>query len=106
MGRILSGMLRRTGDLAARLDGDLFAVLLPTTDRIGVERVVDRLAATAAAEWDGDSGAVTIGMCSLVPQSEEDNAEAMMAFANAALRGENRPQVLPGGAVRERVEAS
>lgn len=86
--RLLTAMLRRPGDLAARLDDDLFAVLLPTTDRIGVQRMAERLQESLAAEWaDVPADAVEgrIGACSMLPIAEEDGPDAVMALASQAL---------------------
>ena len=83
MGRIVSAMLRRPGDLAARLDETLYAVLLPTTDRIGVQRLAERLheavvAALAQPAWTG--------ACSVLPLSEAVGPEAVLDLARQALR--------------------
>lgn|GEM_PF-3762619 len=89
LGRLLSGTLRRPGDLAARLEGDLFGVLLPTTDRIGARRVAERLFEGVAAEWGaGNEPAPTarVGACSVLPLGEEDTAEALLDLAHSALR--------------------
>jgi diguanylate cyclase (GGDEF)-like protein len=89
LGGILTGTLRRPADLAARIEDDLFAVLLPTTDRIGVQRVAERLHEALAAEWRVDGAAVpgtAIGACSVVPQGEEDSPAALLDLAGSALR--------------------
>lgn len=88
LGRILSGTLRRPGDLAARMEGDLFGVLLPTTDRIGVQRVAERLYEALAEEWGAGSEpvpAARVGACSVLPLGEEDTAEALLDLAHGAL---------------------
>jgi diguanylate cyclase (GGDEF)-like protein len=93
LGGILTGTLRRPADLAARIGDDLFAVLLPTTDRIGVQRVAERLHEALAAEWRVDGAAVpgtAIGACSVVPQGEEDNAAALLDLAGSALNEAER----------------
>jgi len=81
VGRILSATLRRPGDLAARLETDLFAVLLPTTDRIGVQRLAERLHESVTEEQ-----AAWTGACSVLPLTEFDGPEAVLALSHAALR--------------------
>jgi diguanylate cyclase (GGDEF)-like protein len=89
LGRILSGTLRRPGDLAARMEGDLFGVLLPTTDRIGAQRVAERLHEALVAELGaGNEPALVarVGACSVLPLGEEDTAEVLLDLAHSALR--------------------
>ncbi len=89
LGGLLSGTLRRPGDLAARMEGDLFGVLLPTTDRIGAQRVAERLFEALAAEWGAAGEPVPVahvGACSVLPLGEEDTAEALLDLAHGALR--------------------
>ncbi len=87
--RILSAVLHRPGDLAARLDDDLFAVLLPTSDRIGAQRIAERLQGALVAEW-GETPqaalATAIGACSVLPLSDSDGPEAILDLAWQALR--------------------
>ena len=82
VGRILAAALRRPGDLAARLEEDLFAVLLPTTDRIGVQRLAERLHEAITA----DLGQAWTGACSMLPLSEDDGPDRVLALAHEALR--------------------
>jgi diguanylate cyclase (GGDEF)-like protein len=85
---ILSAALRRPGDLAARFDADVFALLLPTTDRIGAQRMAERLrealtgagAPVAAAQFG-------IGATSVLPIDEAQGAPEVLAAAQAALAG-------------------
>ena len=87
--RILEGALRRPGDLAARIDETVFAVMLPCTDRIGVQRVVDRLRQNLADECalvpPGEMVMPSIGACSVLPLGKDDNAPALLNMAHAAL---------------------
>jgi diguanylate cyclase (GGDEF)-like protein len=105
LGGILTGTLRRPADLAARIGDDLCAVLLPTTDRIGVQRVAERLHEALAAEWRVDGAEVpgtAIGACSVVPQGEEDTAATLLDLAGSALHeaeaGRGVALVAPRGA--------
>ena len=93
LARVLSCMLRRPGDLAARLEEDLFALLLPTTDRIGVQRMADRLREAVAAEWaelPGGAPLAAIGAGSLIPRAGEDDRAALLELTEEAL-AEARP---------------
>lgn len=86
--RILSATLRRPGDLAARLDDDMFAVLLPTSDRIGVQRIAERLRDSIAAAWtEAPDAALSsrIGACSVLPLSDNDGPAMVLALARRAL---------------------
>lgn len=49
VGRILREVVHRAGDLAGRLGGEEFAVLLPDTDEAGAQRVAQTILATIAA---------------------------------------------------------
>ena len=92
--RILSASLRRPGDLAARLEGDVFAVLLPTSDRIGVQRIAERLQESLSAEWrDAPDAAVTalIGACCVLPLAETDGPQTLLDLAHQALREAAQP---------------
>ena len=92
IGRLLTGVLRRPGDFAARLDEALFAVLLPTTDRIGAQRVAERVREAVAEAWRQLSHAglaARIGAGSVLPIADGgDPADGLMALAERALREE------------------
>jgi diguanylate cyclase (GGDEF)-like protein/PAS domain S-box-containing protein len=91
IGRLLTGALRRPGDLAARLDEALFAVLLPTTDRIGAQRVAERLREAVSGAWRQLSYAglaARIGAGSVLPLAEDDSAEGLVELAARALQEE------------------
>jgi len=91
VGHILLATLRRPGELAARLETNLFAVLLPTTDRIGAQRLAERLHESVTQEQ-----AAWTGACSVLPLTESDGPEAVLALSYAALRDamkQNGPSV-------------
>ncbi len=93
LARVLGGMLRRPGDLAARLEEDLFALLLPTTDRIGAQRMAERLREAVAAEWaelPGAAPTAAIGAGCLIPQAGEDDRAALLELTEEAM-AEARP---------------
>jgi diguanylate cyclase (GGDEF)-like protein len=83
---ILSAALRRPGDLAARFDADVFALLLPTTDRIGAQRMVERLreAFTRAGPLVA-AVSMGIGATSVLPLDEAQGPGEVLAQAQAAL---------------------
>ena len=86
--RILSAVLRRPGDLAARLEDDVFAVLLPTSDRIGVQRIAERLLESLAAVWAESPGMAVssrIGACTVLPLSDGDGPAMVLDLARQAL---------------------
>ncbi len=95
--RILAGALRRPGDLAARIDEAVFAVMLPFTDRIGMERVVARLGEALAAACaqrpggtalpcTGGTALPCIGACSVLPLGADEGAAGLLDLAWTALR--------------------
>ena len=90
IGRLLTGVLRRPGDFAARLDDALFAVLLPTTDRIGAQRVAERVHEAVGEAWRQLSHAglaARIGAGSVLPIVDGgDPADGLLALAERALR--------------------
>ncbi len=92
IGRLLTGVLRRPGDFAARLDEALFAVLLPTTDRIGAQRVAERVREAVGEAWRQLSHAglaARIGAGSVLPIVDGgDPADGLLALAERALREE------------------
>lgn len=101
---ILSDVGQRGGDLPARMGGEEFALLMPTTDAAGAVAVAERLrgAIEAAALPHGGSavaGVVTasIGVITAWPQPGADARErgALLSLADAALyaaksQGRNR----------------
>ena len=93
IGRLLTGVLRRPGDFAARLDEALFAVLLPTTDRIGAQRVAERVREAVAEAWRQLSYAglaARIGAGSVLPLVDGgDPADGLLALAERALQEES-----------------
>jgi diguanylate cyclase (GGDEF)-like protein/PAS domain S-box-containing protein len=96
---VLSAALRRPGDLAARFDADVFALLLPTTDRIGAERMAERLReALAGAGMPAAAVPVGIGATSVLPLDEAVGAGEVLAEAQAALAGAPvaTPVAVPG----------
>ena len=111
IGRLLTGVLRRPGDFAARLDEALFAVLLPTTDRIGAQRVAERVREAVAEAWRQLSYAglaARIGAGSVLPLVEGgDPADGLLALAERALQEDAAahatalltPRLVPGVAV-------
>lgn len=96
IGRLLTGTLRRPGDLAARLDEALFAVLLPTTDRIGAQRVAERVREAVAEAWRQLSYAglaARIGAGSVLPLLDGGSpADGLLALAERALQEESAAQ--------------
>jgi diguanylate cyclase (GGDEF)-like protein len=87
--RLLMTVARRRTDLVARLGGDEFALIAPGTDRLGADRVVERirlhhrgLAQDATA--GGPSPDITFGACSLIPTAA-DSPLALFEQADAAL---------------------
>ncbi|MBI5257628.1 MAG: diguanylate cyclase [Burkholderiales bacterium] len=116
VGQVLRGSLRRPGDLAGRLGGEEFAVLLPETDEGGAWRVAQRMlsamadaAIPHAASATAACLSVSIGMATYRPPprpaepapdtdaaaDRDDSAKDLLARADAALyaakhRGRNR----------------
>lgn len=92
IGRLLTGVLRRPGDFAARLDEGLFGVLLPTTDRIGAQRVAERLREAVTEAWSQLSYAglaARIGAGSVLPVDGNDMPEGLVELAARALQEES-----------------
>ena len=104
--RALSGVFRaglRDVDLAARLGGEEFAVLLPETDEIGSAGVADRLRAELAdIEVQGPGGATLSVTASfgVAVYPEARTSDELLTLADAALyrakaEGKNRVSVAP-----------
>lgn len=91
----IDGVLRRPGDLAARLGGEEFAVLLPATDETGAahmaNRIRDAVRALAIPHADNEAGIVTVslGVASVFPRDGMD-AAALVAMADQALYAAKR----------------
>jgi len=81
---VLAGALRRPGDVAARIDEDVFALLLPTTDRIGAGRVAERVRDALVAAW-APAVPFGIGACSVLPLEEGMGDAAILGLARGAL---------------------
>jgi len=89
IGRLMIGTLRRPGAFAARLDDGLFAVLLPTTDRNGAQRVGERVREAVTNAWRQLSYAglaARIGAGSVLPLDEDSSSETLLDLAVRALR--------------------
>jgi len=86
MRRVLRGT-----DVAARIGGDEFALLLPNTDRASATAVAERLAELAARRHDD---AVPVGLSFGVAVSEEgvENLDALTRLADRALYADKRGQ--------------
>ncbi|MDR0624552.1 MAG: GGDEF domain-containing protein [Treponema sp.] len=100
--------LMRSGDIAARLSGDEFAVLLPDTDREDARVVAERIReavpaqeirvpkSPGAAEWTGINVRASIGIA--VAPVHAENMESLIFTADGALRkaknrGRNRVEM-------------
>ena len=87
----MDGQVQRPADLAARLGGEEFAVLLPNTEEAGAERVAERIRARVAelglAHGGSASGHVTvsIGVATGRPLDWSEDAQSLMDAADRAL---------------------
>jgi diguanylate cyclase (GGDEF)-like protein len=91
IGSLLAAQFQRGGDLAARLDGDRFAVIMPETSQADVEQLSARLVASvrdAAIPHGGVPGsehvAVSVGVAS-VRSNKLLHPHQLLAEANDAL---------------------
>ncbi len=109
--RTLGGFLAnlgRPGDLAGRLGGEEFAVLLPHTDsegaRVVAERLRERVQATPVAVMPALGGqtcavTVSVGLASWVAGMPEESLECLMHRADQALytaKAQGRNRVVTG----------
>jgi diguanylate cyclase (GGDEF)-like protein len=117
LGRELNGLLRQT-DVAARVGGEEFLVLLPNTDLAGAELIAEKIrAGVAAVRWPGLAAPVTVslGVACLLGDTDDDAAllrRADVALYEAKNGGRNQVRVacqtaprprMPSGAVDRRV---
>ncbi|MBI1205076.1 MAG: diguanylate cyclase [Rhodopseudomonas sp.] len=87
VGHAIAGGIGRGGDIGARYGGDEFAVLLPGTDIAGALRVADNIRQAFAAQIEEKNiaaGALSIGVASITPHSEEIFGE-LIQLADIAL---------------------
>ncbi len=77
----------RSGDFVARLGGEEFVVLLPSTIIDDAMRIADKLRALIAAasfDYDGDSHAISLS-CGIAAIAEDDSAVSLYKRADEAL---------------------
>lgn len=92
--RLLDNALYRPSDLAARLEQDRFAVLLPDTDRAGAEAIAKRLVAETAAlamphpTLEGRNVTLSVGVAAHDPMNVKyllETPAELASLADAAL---------------------
>lgn len=88
----------RAGDLAARVGGDEFALLLPDTERDGARALLERIRASLAEAQAGQARAVTVSIGAVTFATVPPSVEAMIQQADthmyaAKAEGKNRVSV-------------
>ncbi|WP_158742831.1 sensor domain-containing diguanylate cyclase [Acidisphaera sp. L21] len=87
----LEGQVQRPADLAARLGGEEFVLLLPNTDEIGAARVAERVRACVVALGLTHGGSalgyvtISIGVATSRPFDWSDSPDALIEAADQAL---------------------
>ncbi len=87
----VAGQLQRPADLAARLGGEEFALLLPNTEEAGALQVAERARASVAALGLAHAGSalghvtISIGVATNRPFDPAEDAQALMDAADRAL---------------------
>ena len=87
LGAIMMGTVRTPTDVAARLGGEEFALLLPQTRLEDAQRVCERLRTTVAAQrfqQDGQAYHVTVSI-GLVESQDDDEPDTLLAAADRQL---------------------
>jgi diguanylate cyclase (GGDEF)-like protein len=90
----------RHGDLAARLDGDEFAVLLPGADEAAAAAVADRILRSGQILMARNNWAVTLSIGAATFRDPPANADEALAVAESAmdqakLAGKDQIHILP-----------
>jgi diguanylate cyclase (GGDEF)-like protein len=89
--RLIADLANRSGDLAARYGGEEFVLLLPGTDQHGARVIAETLrTALRNARIPHDATpsqlvTVSIGAASIVPMTDDDATETLVAAADQAL---------------------
>ncbi|MEQ9092546.1 MAG: diguanylate cyclase [Miltoncostaeaceae bacterium] len=76
--------LRREGDLAARIGGEEFALILPATDGAGARAIAERLRGAMAGEPFPVAGPCTVSL-GVAACGRGDDADSLMSRADSAL---------------------
>jgi diguanylate cyclase (GGDEF)-like protein len=79
-----SGLLRSGIDVAARVGGEEFAIILPETDEAGGVRVAERVRLAVASQVDNIGTTVSIGVAASHPG---DSTDSLLRAADTALYG-------------------
>ncbi len=97
----LSASVHRPGDLACRVGGEEFALILPGTDEAGALRVADEVHAQVSGLAVGSAGiepgtvTVSIGLASGIHQVHDLYGRADAALYEAKANGRNRTRCAP-----------